>query len=211
MVENHHKWSNMATSAVLQTIGWLAAFSLIGSDYWNCEIATHGHGMALRLLLCLRSIRTRLDVFTALSSRRTHRRRSPMRFNARGVSFVSLLVLCFVSFNGCNSLNPLCGSARPVPQIASISPSTVNFSDVEQGVTLTVTGTQFVASSQVVINSTALAATVVNAQQMKVELSTAVIPGPGLVKVMVMTPSGNSGDVGCKSGGNSSVLTLTVN
>ena len=28
---------------------------------------------------------------------------------------------------------------------------------------------------------------------------------------MVQTPTGNSGDVGCTSGGNSSVLTLTVN
>jgi hypothetical protein len=63
----------------------------------------------------------------------------------------------------------------------------------------------------VVINSTPLAATVVSAQQMKVKVSTDVIPAPGAVKVMAQTPSGNSGDLGCTSGGKSSVLTLTVN
>jgi len=134
-----------------------------------------------------------------------------MRFCARGVSFVSLLAFGFVALNGCNTLNPLCGSARPAPQISSIAPSTVSFTDVQDGFTLTVNGSQFVSASQVVINSTALAATVVSPQQMKVKLSTAVIPEPGSVKVMATTPSGNSGDVGCKSGGDSSVLTLTVN
>jgi len=134
-----------------------------------------------------------------------------MRFCARGVSFVSLLAFGFVALNGCNTLNPLCGSARPAPQISSIAPSTVSFTDVQDGFTLTVNGSQFVSASQVVINSTALAATVVSPQQMKVKLSTAVIPELGSVKVMATTPSGNSGDVGCKSGGDSSVLTLTVN
>jgi hypothetical protein len=134
-----------------------------------------------------------------------------MRFYARGVSFVSLLLVGFVTLNGCNTLNPLCGSARPAPQIASITPSTISFTDVQDGFTLTVNGGQFVSASQVVINTTALAATVVSPEQMKVKLSTAVIQQPGSVKVMVTTPSGNSGDVGCKSGGNSSVLTLTVN
>jgi hypothetical protein len=38
-----------------------------------------------------------------------------------------------------------------------------------------------------------------------------VIPASGEVKIMVRTPAGNSGDVGCTSGGDSSVLTLTVN
>jgi len=109
-------------------------------------------------------------------------------------------------------LNPLCGSARPAPVIGSISPSTISFTDLEQpGVTLTVSGSHFVSSSQVLINTTPISATVVSEQQMKVKLSTAVIPQPGQVKVMVQTPSGNSGDVGCTSGGTSSALMLTVN
>lgn len=135
-----------------------------------------------------------------------------MRMRAQGLSFACLLVLSVAVLSGCgNTLNPLCGSARPAPQIGSISPSTVNFSDVQQGITLTVSGSQFVASSQVVINTTSLAPTVVSSQQMKVKLSTDVISAPGPVKVMVQTPSGNSGDLGCSSGGKSSVLTLTVN
>jgi len=128
-------------------------------------------------------------------------------------AFASLLALGTLMLAGCNNtLNPLCGSARPAPVIGSISPSTISFTDLEQpGVTLTVSGSHFVSSSQVLINTTPISATVVSEQQMKVKLSTAVIPQPGQVKVMVQTPSGNSGDVGCTSGGTSSALMLTVN
>jgi hypothetical protein len=135
-----------------------------------------------------------------------------MRVHFGGVLFGCLLVLGISMLSGCsNTLNPLCGSARPAPVIGSISPSSINFSDLQQGVTLTINGSQFVSSTQVVINTTPVSATVVSAQQLKVKLSTAVISEPGQVKVMVQTPSGNSGDVGCTSGGNSSVLMLTVN
>jgi hypothetical protein len=114
--------------------------------------------------------------------------------------------------SGCNNtLNPLCGSARPVPVIGSISPATISFADVQQGATLTVNGSHFVSSTQVVIDATPIGATVVSDSLLKVKLSTAVINAPGEVKVMVQTPSGNSGDLGCTSGGNSSVLVLTVN
>jgi hypothetical protein len=85
------------------------------------------------------------------------------------------------------------------------------FSDVQQGATLTVNGREFVSATEIVINSTVLAATVISSTQLKVKLSTDVIPAAGSVSVMVQTPSGNSGDLGCSSGGKSSVLTLTVN
>ena len=135
-----------------------------------------------------------------------------MRFYRSGVLFVCLLVLGTFTLFGCsNTLNPLCGSARPVPVIGSLSPNTVNFSDVQQGITLTVNGSQFVSSTQVVINKTPLAATVVSSGQLKVKLSSDVISGPGQVQVMAQTPSGNSGDLGCTSGGTSSALMLTVN
>ena len=130
----------------------------------------------------------------------------------RSCVFFACLLVLGVSMLGCNNtLNPLCGSARPVPAIGSISPSTMSFADVQQGSTLTVTGSHFVAASQVVIDNTPLSATVVSDQQLKVKLSTAVISAPGQVKVMVQTPSGNSADLGCSSGGKSSTLTLTVN
>lgn len=135
-----------------------------------------------------------------------------MRFCRYGVLFASLLVLGVSMLLGCsNTLNPLCGSARPVPVIGSLSPNTMSFAEVQQGATLTVNGSHFVSASEIVINSTALGATVVSDQQMKVKVSTDVIPAPGAVNVMVQTPSGNSGDLGCSSGGKSSVLTLTVN
>jgi hypothetical protein len=135
-----------------------------------------------------------------------------MRLRNCGLPFVCLLVLGLVSLLGCNNtLNPLCGSARPVPVIGSLSPSSVTFAQVQAGVTITVNGNQFVSASQVMVNSTPIAATVLSAQKLTVKLSTDVISGPGTVKIMVKTPEGNSGDLGCTSGGTSSALMLTVN
>lgn len=134
-----------------------------------------------------------------------------MRFRTYGLSCACLLALA-VSILGCNNtLNPLCGSARPAPLIGSLTPSSMTFAQLQQGETLTITGSNFVSSSEVMINSTPLGATIVSPQEMTVKLTTDVVSGPGQVKVMVQTPSGNTGDLGCTSGGKSSVLTLTVN
>jgi|SRR5579872_1696958 len=132
-----------------------------------------------------------------------------MRLATRGLAVAGLLVL-FLSTGCSNALNPLCGSARPAPLIGSISPSIVTFAQIQSGIMLTVNGSNFVSSSEVVINSTPLAATVVNGNELKVKLTSDVISGPGKVKVTVETPSGNSGDLGCTSGGVSSPLELTV-
>lgn len=124
-----------------------------------------------------------------------------------------LLLVTFAALflSGCNNtLNPFCGSARPVPSIGSLTPSTVTFSQVQQGTTLIVNGSEFVSSSEVLINGKALSATAISSQQLKVTLTTDVISGPGSVNVSVFTPSGNSADLGCTSGGKSSVLALTV-
>jgi hypothetical protein len=135
---------------------------------------------------------------------------TPMISRNRALSLAVLLALFFVA--GCNNtLNPLCGSARPMPVIGSLSPSTVSFVQVQQGLMLTVNGSDFVSSSEVVINSTPLSATVVSDDQLKVKLTTDVISASGPVKVSVETPSGNSGDLDCTSGGQSSALILTVN
>src|ERR1039457_2475224 len=108
-----------------------------------------------------------------------------------GLSLAALLALLFLPGCGNNTLNPLCSSARPTPLIGSLSPSTMTFAEVQQGDTLTVNGSHFVSSSEVVINATPLSATVVSDQQLKVKLTTDVISGPGTVKVTVNTPSGN--------------------
>lgn len=127
---------------------------------------------------------------------------------------LSLTLACLLApliLSGCNNtLNPLCGSARPAPVIGSLSPSTVTFAQVQSGFTLTVNGSSFVSTSQVMVNTVPLSATVINDQQLKVKLTTDVIPAPGQVNIKVHTPSGNSGDLGCTSGGDSSALVLTV-
>ena len=137
-----------------------------------------------------------------------------MSFRARAVPLAGLCLAGLLSLGslGCNNtLNPLCGSARPVPQIGSLSPSSITFTQVQSGTTLIVNGSHFVSATQVVINNVPLAATIVSDQKLTVKISTDVISAPGSVKVLVRTPSGNSGDVGCTSGGDSSTLVLTVN
>src|ERR1700733_5041100 len=134
-----------------------------------------------------------------------------MSFRTYGLFFACLLAVALTTLGCTNTLNPLCGSARPAPMIGSLSPSTLTFAQVQDGPVLAVNGSSFVAASVVVINSTPLATTVVNAQQLQVKRSSTLMSGPGTEAVMVQTPSGNSGDLGCTSGGKSSVLNLTVN
>jgi hypothetical protein len=111
----------------------------------------------------------------------------------------------------CNALNPLCGSARPTPRLNSISPTTMVFSQLAPSFVLTATGGHFVASSVIVFNGATLATTVVSSSQLTANVTSSMIPGTGSFKVVVQTPAGNSGNLGCSSGGTSSSQTLTVN
>src|ERR1700693_4248110 len=113
----------------------------------------------------------------------------------------SMLLLALLVFQGCNGLNPLCGSARPAPIIGSLSATTITFAEVQKGFLLTVNGSQFVSSSVVVINGSALSTLVTSSQQLQATITTALISAPGTASVTVNTPSGNSGDLGCTSGG----------
>jgi hypothetical protein len=123
---------------------------------------------------------------------------------------LSVLVLALFVFQGCNSLNPLCGSARPSPIIGSLSPGTVTFAEVQQGFLLTVNGSHFVSSSVVVVNGTTLSTLATSSQQLQATITTAVISATGTASVKVNTPSGSSGDLGCTSGGTSKALVLTI-
>jgi len=86
----------------------------------------------------------------------------------------------------------------------------MSFAQVQQGSVLIVNGSQFVSSSEVVINGKSISTTVISDQQLRVTITTGLISGPGAVNVSVHTPSGNSGDLGCTSGGDSSVLVFTI-
>jgi hypothetical protein len=118
--------------------------------------------------------------------------------------------LALLVLQGCNALNPLCGSARPAPVIGSLSASTITFAQVQQGFVLTVNGSHFVSASVGVVNGTALNTTVASSTQLKFTITTAVISAPGTATVTVNTPGGNSGSLGCTSGGTSRALVLTV-
>jgi hypothetical protein len=120
------------------------------------------------------------------------------------------LLFAALIMQGCGALNPFCGSARPAPSIATLSVTTVTFAQVQQGYLLTVTGSNLVSSSVVVINGTTLTTVVVSHSELQVTLTDTVITGPGSASVTVNTPGGNSSDLGCSSGGTSSALTLTI-
>jgi len=137
-----------------------------------------------------------------------------MRFSMKHIRTflppLSLLLCAMLILQGCNALNPLCGSARPSPDIASLSAGSITFAQVQQGFVLTVNGSHFVSSSVGVINGTALTTLVTSSTQLQVTITTTVIAAPGTATVTVDTPSGNSGDLGCTSGGTSSALELTI-
>ncbi len=124
---------------------------------------------------------------------------------------VGCLIVLLLLLPGCNALNPLCGSARPRPVLNSVSPATIAFSQLPATLSLTLKGGQFVSSSVVVFNGTTLPTTVNSNSQLTGSVTSSLITGPGNYSVEVQTPAGNSGDLGCTSGGESAALTLTVN
>ncbi|MFZ0956330.1 MAG: hypothetical protein WAN60_08300 [Candidatus Sulfotelmatobacter sp.] len=124
---------------------------------------------------------------------------------------LSAILLASLILQGCNAINPFCGSARPAPNIASLSVSSIPFAKVEQGYLLGVNGSEFVSSSVVVVNGIEVSTEVTSSKLLQVTLTTAEIPSTGIANILVKTPSGNSGDAGCKSGGNSRTLPLMIN
>jgi hypothetical protein len=123
--------------------------------------------------------------------------------------FALLLATMFLA--GCGAFhNPLCGTARPKPVLMALSPNPATLTQVDQGLLLTVTGSNFYSNSLVVWNGTPLPTTVTSSTVMEVMITTAQISLPGTAQILVHTPPNLSGDVGCDSGGDSDALTFTV-
>jgi hypothetical protein len=81
---------------------------------------------------------------------------------------------------------------------------------VQKGFVLDVNGSQFVSSSVVVINGKTLSTLATSSQKLEATITPAVIYAAGTASVTVNTPSGNSGNLGCTSGGSSHALVLTI-
>jgi hypothetical protein len=131
----------------------------------------------------------------------------PSRFSACG--FVALLA-AVATLPGCNALNPLCGSARPVPVLNSISPTTVTMAEVRNTVTLVLAGSSFVSASVAQVDNSKVGTVVSSSTRIQASVGTAYVTGPGSYLISVNTPSGNTGNLGCESGGTSGQATLTV-
>jgi hypothetical protein len=120
------------------------------------------------------------------------------------------LLLASTFLVGCGALNPFCGSARPKPSLTSVAPNPASLAEVQQGLLLTVNGSQFYSNSVVLWNGEALSTTVISSAQLQVTITTAQISSPGTAQIVVHTPANLSGDLGCDSGGNSEALDFTV-
>jgi hypothetical protein len=135
----------------------------------------------------------------------------PMKRIISSLCAPSALLLAVMFLPACNPTQLLCGSARPVPSITSLSATTVTFAQVQEGYLLTVTGSNIVASSVIEVNGTAVTTQVISNTELQTTLTDTEITGPGTASITINTPSGNSGDLGCTSGGTSGTLTLTIN
>lgn len=123
---------------------------------------------------------------------------------------LSVLLLAVLAFQACGGLNPLCGSSRPAPVLASLAPATATLAQTQQGLLLTLNGSHFVTASVVIVNGTTLITTITSAQQLQAAIPTNLISAPGTASVSVKTPAGTTGDLGCSSGGTSQALVLTI-
>jgi hypothetical protein len=123
---------------------------------------------------------------------------------------LSALLFAALFLQGCNALNPFCGSARPAPGITSLSATSITLAQAQQGYVLTVTGTNIVSSSVIEINGNIEATQVVSSTEIQLTLNETMIPTVGAFNVAIHTPGGNSSDLACSSGGTSSAQTLTV-
>jgi hypothetical protein len=86
----------------------------------------------------------------------------------------------------------------------------VVFSELPPSFVITATGSHFVSSSVVVFNGASLATTVFSTSQLTATITSSMIPAPGSFNVVVQTPGGTTGDLGCSSGGTSRGQVLTV-
>jgi hypothetical protein len=87
----------------------------------------------------------------------------------------------------------------------------IAFSQVSPSFVLTATGAQFVSSSVLLFNGTVMTTAVTSSSQLNATINASMIGAPGTFNVAVQTPAGNTSDVGCSSGGTSSIRVLTVN
>jgi type IV secretory pathway TrbL component len=85
------------------------------------------------------------------------------------------------------------------------------FSQLPPSFVIIATGSHFVSSSVVVFNGATLATAVTSHSQLTATIASSMISAPGSFNVAVRTPAGNTGNLGCSSGGTSSGQVLTVN
>ena len=131
----------------------------------------------------------------------------PSRMSACG--FVALL-LALTLFPGCSAFNPLCGSARPAPVLTSISPTTATLAEIQNTLTLVIAGSHFVSASVAVVNNSQVATVVSSSTRIQASVGPGSITSTGTYTVVVNTPAGNTGNLGCDSGGTSTQASLTV-
>jgi IPT/TIG domain len=151
----------------------------------------------------------------ALTARQKIRKSSfsfrPATLSATLLATIFATIFATMFLAGCGAINnPLCGTARPKPVLDSLTPNPASLAEVEQGLPLTITGSNFYSDSIVIWNGEPLPTTVVSGTVLEVTITTNQISSPGTAQILVHTPSNLSGDLGCDSGGDSAAVTFTV-
>jgi List-Bact-rpt repeat protein/centrosomal CEP192-like protein len=122
-----------------------------------------------------------------------------MPYHASGAAFGGFVCVRSVGPTGLQSAEQACGAlsvparppAPPVPVTSSLSPASAVAGST--GITLTVNGSGFVATSVVRWNGTARPTTVVSATQLRATISAADLASAGSVPVTVFTPAPGGG------------------
>ena len=81
------------------------------------------------------------------------------------------LFLGSMLLTGCGVHNPFCGSARPKPVLTSLAPNPASLAQIQQGLLLTVNGSNFYSSSIIVWNGAVLPTTVVGSTELRLPAS----------------------------------------
>ncbi len=115
---------------------------------------------------------------------------------------IAMMLLLIAEFSACGGGGtPPPPSSNPLPGLTSISPESITAGGI--GLTLTVTGQNFISSSGVQCNGAGLATTFMSSTQLSAYIPAASIASGGLEQITVFNPA--------PGGGSSNSVVLTVN
>ena len=124
---------------------------------------------------------------------------------------LTLLVVGALLLSACGSVWVSgCVNSTPVPQVASVSPASIDRQSLPA--TVTVTGSDFQSWSKINWNSASLSTTYVDSEHLSAVITPDVVSAKSSSGLIFVFTSGESnGATGCTNGGSSSSFTILIN